>query len=180
MTEPVSIELAKAHLAIDASFEDDDTLIGGYITAARELVEEIDGSALLVQREVTEYHDRWGDFLTLYKQPIAADAEVTIAYVDSGEAEQPFTGFVARLGRVPARLYPASGTTWPELSPNGGVTVTYSAGYADGAVPQRYIQAILLLTAHFYRNRMPVSTASNLPAELQFAVTALINKQPVI
>jgi hypothetical protein len=38
-------------------------------------------------------------------------------------------------------------------------------------VPQRYIQAILLLTAHFYRNRSPVSIASNLPQELQFAVT---------
>lgn len=180
MTEPVSTTLAKAHLGIEASFTTDDTLIAGYIIAARELVELMAGDVLLVPGTVTEYHDEFGDHLTLYKGPIAADAEVTIAYVDEGEAEQQYEGFVARLGRVPARLYPAANGTFPPLSANGGVTVTYEAGYEADAVPQRYIQAILLLTAHFYRNRMPVSVASNLPQELQFAVTALINKQPVL
>jgi uncharacterized phiE125 gp8 family phage protein len=180
MTEPVSTTLAKQHLGIEASFTADDALIGGYVTAARELVEEIDGEVLLVRRSVTEYKDGWGDWITLYKRPIAPDAEVTIAYIDEGEAEQPFTAFVARLARVPARIYRAAGTDWPTLSPNGGVTVTYPAGYADGQVPQRYIQAILLLTAHFYETREPVNMMSGLPQELQFTVSALINKQPVI
>jgi len=181
MTEPVSLELAKKHLGFEDGFEADDTLIGGYITGAREVVEQMAGDVLLVAREVTEYHDAFGTFLTLYKGPIAADAEVAISYVDTAEAEQDYVGAVLRLGRSPARAYPASGSTWPELSPNGGVTVTYTAGYADPAdIPQRYIQAILLLVAHFYVNRAPVSTVSNLPAELQFAVTALIDKQPVL
>lgn len=180
MAEPVTVALAKSHLGIEASFTADDTIITSYTIAARQLVELMAGDVLLVPATVAEYHDAFGDFLTLYKGPIAADAEVTIAYVDEGEAEQDYEGFVTRLGRVPARIYPAANGTFPTLSANGGVTVTYTAGFPDGEVPQRYIQAILLLTAHFYRNRMPVSVASNLPQELQFAVTALINKQPVL
>jgi uncharacterized phiE125 gp8 family phage protein len=180
MTEPVSVELAKEHLGIEAGWTADDNLLGGYVIAARELVEALAGDVVLTERDITEYHNQWGDFIPLYKQPIAADAEVTVTYIDEGEAEQPYEGGILRLARVPGRIYPAASSTWPALSPNGGVTVTYPAGYAAADVPQRYIQAILLLVAHFYRNRMPVSTASNLPQELQFAVTALINKQPVL
>jgi uncharacterized phiE125 gp8 family phage protein len=178
--EPVSVELAKQQLGIEASWTDDDTLIASYVITARELVEEMSDGVILAQREVSEYHDSFGDYLTLYKHPIAADAEVTITYIDEGEAEATYEGALLRLARVPARAYPASGSTWPPCSPNGGVTVTYPAGYTAPEVPARYNHAILLLVAHFYRNRMPVSTASNLPEELQFTVTALINKQPVI
>jgi uncharacterized phiE125 gp8 family phage protein len=181
MTEPVTVAQAKAQLGIEASWTDDDTIITGYIVAARELVEELSDGVILVPTTISKYYDEFGDFITLYKRPIAADAEVTISYIDEGEADATYEGGLLRLARVPARVYPASGSPWPSLSPNGGVTVSYPAGYASAAdIPQRYIQAIMLLVAHFYRNRMPVSTASNVPEELQFTVTALINKQPVI
>ena len=51
MAEPVSVDTAKLHLRVTDTSED--TLIGGYITAAREWVENYTGQ-ILVQREVVQ------------------------------------------------------------------------------------------------------------------------------
>jgi uncharacterized phiE125 gp8 family phage protein len=56
------------------------------------------------------------------------------------------------------------------------VTVNYVAGYgaAAGSVPEHFIQAIKLLTSHFYESREPVSFSNNM-YEVPFSVKALID-----
>ena len=181
MTEPVSTELAKQHLGIEAGFTDDDTLIAAYITAARQFVEEQTGRAL-ISRSFTEVRDSFGDWISLYRQPVAADATVTISYTDASGADAAYEDAVSRLDANPPRLYPPIGGTWPELGANGRVSITYIAGYADGAVPQALIQAILLLVGHWYANRSAVEIGTGSAMEVPYAVDCLLGtwKVPVL
>ena len=153
MAEPVSLDLAKSHLRIldDTS---EDALITGYIVAAREWVENYTGHAL-VQREFVEAHAPERGVISLYRKPIV---EVSVAdFAD--------TRIVA------GRLFPASGSSWPALSYPDRFTVTYTAGYAEGEVPQALIQAVLLLVGHFWSNR---EAATDRPVtEVPMAVESL-------
>tara|TARA_R110002072_G_scaffold38314_4_gene110908 strand:+ start:15247 stop:15774 length:528 start_codon:yes stop_codon:yes gene_type:complete len=150
MSEPVTFAEAAAHLKLG-----DDTseqaLVEGYITAAREWVEDYTGH-LLVKREVEDCFDRLGSMLRLSKRPVVAVTEV--AYVaGSGEATS-YTDYVARIGhRFPGQVFPATASRWPALARGGTVCVRYDAGFDVNAVPRRMIQAVLLLTGEFYKNR---------------------------
>lgn len=152
MAEPVSLATAKQHLRrFDTS---EHSLIEGYIRAARQWVEEYTGH-VLSSRSFVERFDAWGDYLTLFRQPITAAA---IKYDSADDDQADFTGFEFSTGQYPLRLYPA--TSFPTLRANGYITVTYTAGYADGAAPDALIHAVLLLVGHFYTVRSGVSADS--------------------
>jgi uncharacterized phiE125 gp8 family phage protein len=85
VVEPVSRAEAKVHCRIDADMTDDDTLVDGYITAARQWVEERTRRALITQTWDL-WQDGWpdGDTFTL---PMAPLQSVThIKYVDEDDA----------------------------------------------------------------------------------------------
>lgn len=164
MAEPVSLETAKLHLRVfDAS---EHALLEVYIRAARQWVEEFTGH-IISPRSFVERFDAWGDYLTLYRQPVTAVA-VTYDGIDEDDDQIAFTGFEWSLGQHPMRIYPA--TSFPSLRPNGYITVTYTAGYASG-VPDALVQATLLLVGHFFSTRSGVSIDS--PEEVPLAVRSL-------
>jgi uncharacterized phiE125 gp8 family phage protein len=179
MTEPVSTDLAKAHLGIEAGFTADDTLIDAYIAAARQFVEDRTGR-VLVSASFTEVRAAFGDYITLYRQPVTA--LTSIAYTDASGADVPYEGAIERLTAIPPRLYPPAGSTFPELGANGLVTIEYEAGYGAGEVPAPLIQAILLLVGHWYQNRSTVEIGTGSAMEVPFAVTMLLEawKVPVL
>lgn len=170
MAEPISLAQAKAQLRIvdDTS---EDALITGLIKAAREWVENYTGH-VLVQREIVEQRDAFGTFLELHRRPIVSVDEV--GYVDSNGSAQTYADFVPQISRFPARIFPAVTGSWPSLWTYGGVTVTYTAGYAAGEEPQPLLQAMLLLVGHWYTNRE--GAAERAQQEIPFAVTSLCDQ----
>lgn len=180
MTEPVSLATARLQCRIDDGVTEEDTLLTGYIAAAREFVEQETGLTL-VQRTVVEQHDGfvpqlgtpfldeitpctigrtgWSNArlrapLWLRSWPIVSLDSV--AYTDTDGTPQTLAGTRAVLGTWPAKVHPARDADWPEISPPEGVQVTLTAGYADGAAPTMAIQAMLLLIGHWFRNRETV------------------------
>lgn len=177
--EPVSLEQAKAQCRVELDDSDEDELIAGYISTARETV-ETDTGLTLVRRQLVEHHeafvqrlgtpfgddyDRCGSGrswppvsrrapLWLRAWPIVSVDSV--AYTDTDGAAQTLADTRAILGTWPAKLHPARDTDWPDISEAEGVDVTLTGGYAEGDVPLRAVQAMLLLIAHWYRNRETV------------------------
>jgi uncharacterized phiE125 gp8 family phage protein len=166
MTEPISLDTAKLQCRV--LDDDEDDLIETYITAARRYVENIT-SSILVQREIVEQRDEFGDYLELYYRPIVTDS-VEIEYIDADGSPQDYVDFFAQTSRSPARIYATD--DWPTLFEHGGVTVTYTAGYEEGEEPPELLQAMLLLIGHWYANREAVNIG-DIPAEVQLAVESL-------
>jgi len=166
--EPVSLADAKAHCGIidDTS---KDGLLAGYIKAAREWVENYTGH-ILVRREIVEQRDCFGPYLDLHRRPIVS-ATIELSYVDTDGAAQGYANFVAFTDRFPARVFPERSGAWPIVGSPGGVTITYTAGYAEGEEPQPLLQGIMLLVEHWHTHRGPM--AMGIVNEAPFAVTAL-------
>jgi uncharacterized phiE125 gp8 family phage protein len=155
--EPVTLAEAKAHLRITDDAED--ALILNYIRAAREWVENYTGH-ILVRRTFTEYRSAFVRYFELMRRPIVTVASV--GYPDTnGDPQSILTADLVVTTRNPVRVYPAINSWWPSLQTNGEITITYTAGYAEGEVPQELAQAILVLTGHFHVNR---SAAADPPA----------------
>jgi hypothetical protein len=153
--EPVALALAKSHLNVEATFTDDDLLIGGYITAARQLCEQEMCRAIFPQTWILSMdHFPWFDFrdgtfrqtnrsdwpfytdfwasITI-KLPMPRCLSVTsITYVDLTGAKQtldPSTYYVDTTSE-PCRIVPQPGTYWP-----------YSQQYLPGSVQVTFIAA---------------------------------------
>jgi uncharacterized phiE125 gp8 family phage protein len=161
--EPITFAEAAAHLRL-AGDTSEQVLIEGYMTAAREWVENYTGKAL-VQREFVEYHKPETTGITLYRAPV-----VSAVVTDFADTRM-----------LNGRLYPTSGSSWPSLIYPDLLEVTYTAGYAAGEEPQALLQAMLLLIGHWYGTRETVNIG-NIVTEVPFAVTALCDqyRSPVV
>ena len=179
--EPVTLEEAKAHLRVDES--DEDGLIAALISAA---VSHIDGwSGILGRCMVTQ---TWGEsfdgFPSGYhgnKLRLRLDPNLSITWIkysDSANVEQTLSQtvyegpFVDDIGPYVALR---ENQVWPSTYERyDAVTVRYTVGYRAAAqVPHAIRQAILLLVGHWYYSREAV-VLSKAPAELPFAVSALL------
>jgi hypothetical protein len=173
--EPITLELAKTQCKVELDQTDEDELISGYIIAARRFVEERTGH-VLVRRPMTEsfagfphhgHHGQGSGFgsmhhqvrpIELWKTPIVSVGD--ISYLDDADADQVYSTAMARLGTVPARIYPASGECWPAASCRGEVTVPFVAGYDEGEAPIELTQAMLMLIASWYKIREAVDVGN--------------------
>ncbi len=143
MAEPVSLAEAKKHL--DVARDDQDDMIAGMITAAREWVESYTGLSFDGDA-VTQTFRCFRAGITLLVWPADDDAEVTVAYLNTAGEPVAVTG--ARLWRAakPARLLPPLGGTWP-TDADGSIAVTVSG------VPFSLKAAMLLMIGDLYANR---------------------------
>jgi uncharacterized phiE125 gp8 family phage protein len=162
--EPVTLAEAKAHCRVD--IDDDNAYLSTLISAARLYVEDI----LDISMITTVWEARYDCFplweLTLPRPPMAAQT-VTVIYRDEGGVNRTITsvaGFQADSYVTPGRIYPLYSGVWPPVrGDENSVTVRWTAGYgASGAnCPATLRHLVLLLVAHWYANREPV-TAANL------------------
>lgn len=170
-TEPVSLAEAKMHCRVEHDAED--ALISSLIQAARELVEETTGRALIT-RTLEWRVDRWATLLYLPYPP--AISVVQISYTDAAGATAtlPSTAYVLRTGVTPAYIrLDAAQRPAVELARDGAIAIRYQAGYgAAENVPMAFRQAILLLVGHWHLNREAASSANQ--SELPLAVSALL------
>ncbi len=198
--EPVTLALAKQHCRIDIT--DDDTLVTAYIAAAREWCEEFLKRAIfnqsylltldsfpygdfrstrpLDQRDPWSWGSYWNDMAIRLPRPVCVSVD-QITYLDPTGQQQTLVPalYSLDLNSEPARIVPAPGLTWPtgQVYQPGSIQVRYTAGsYGDGLLvntcPQRIVMAILLIVAHWYRNREAVSDAAL--ASVPMAVEALL------
>lgn len=171
--EPVTVAEAKAHCRVD--HDDEDDLFSRWITAARQWCE-----AWTARRFVTQtLRMRLDGFppdgvIRLKTGPVQSVSSVT--YYDSAGTSQTLssTYYVADTDADPARIWLASGSTWPVTYDRpGAVSVTYVAGYgAAAAVPAQVKQAILLIVEGWNDERGPDATVPT--AQAMFAVKSLL------
>ena len=156
--EPVTLAEAKAHCRVDTSA--DDALMQGYITTAREWVEDYIDRALVTQQLVMKL-DAFPPEIELPRPPMIASGtatSVTITYV-TGEAGGTATLSASeyRVDRdsTPGAIRTLYGGSWPShLLDQNSVTVSWWAGYGDAAsVPQRVKSALLMCVHELYEKR---------------------------
>ena len=164
--EPVTLVEAKAHCRVDTSA--DDTLIQGYITTAREWVEDYIDRALVTQQLVMRL-DAFPEEIELPRPPMIASGTataLTITYVTGdtgGTATLSSSTYRVDRTATPGVVRNLYGGSWPShLLDQNSVTVSWWAGYGDAAsVPQRVKSAILMCVHELYEKRgdgaMPVA-----------------------
>ena len=188
---PVSVADAKEHLRI-VDFTDDDTYIGALIDAATTWCEDYCDRTFADKQYTVAFDDFFGTRIELPRPPVrlnatAANATVTISYVDTGGATQTLTWSQSgtqefRLDRdhVPALVYPLYLQVWPSVRlDDKSVQITYLAGYGGAAnVPTPAKHAIKMLVGHWYLNREAVGNAGqNVPLGVSALLEPLKWKQ---
>jgi uncharacterized phiE125 gp8 family phage protein len=178
IVEPVSLQTAKAQARVD--YDIDDTLIQGYIVAARQLVEKMcDRSIFNRKMRLTLDYFPWPGWDTVtgsshdaylgwyfralsirLPKPATFSVDQISYYNDQMKIVviDP-SNYVVDLISEPARIFPAPGYTWPYQNQYipGQVMIDFTSGtYGDGVqvnnCPQTMVLAILLLVSHFYNN----------------------------
>lgn len=160
--EPVSLAEAKAHLRLDG--DDEDALVSSLIETARIHVERTLGLALLTQGW-SLLLDRWPDapVLKFPLGPVQAVSAVEVAHADGGTQAFAPEHYFLDTASIPARLALTGSQPWPVPGRRmAGIGIAFTAGFGDGAgdVPRPIRQALLLLVAHWFENREPVSLSA--------------------
>lgn len=158
VVEPVSLADAKAHCRVDTSA--DDALIQGYITTAREWVEDYIDRALVTQQLVMKL-DSFPAEIELPRPPMTASGTataVTITYVTGeagGTATLSATQYRVDRDSTPGVIRTLYGGSWPShLIDKNSVTVSWWAGYGRPEdVPQRAKSAMLMCVHELYEKR---------------------------
>jgi hypothetical protein len=176
-TESISLDEAKLFLKQDAT--DDDTLVSGLITAARERAELLTGRTLIAstwtynldafpyayphltapaRTSYPSYVQSWVDSQCIYL-PRAPLIEVTsLQYLQDGGNPTVYTTldpsrYVVDTASEPARVCPVYNQFWPvALSYPCSVQLTYTAGYTS-SVPEIILTVMKILITYFYENR---------------------------
>ena len=170
--EPVTVAEAKSQLRIDGS--DEDTLIGNYITVARQTLEVLMRRAFITQTITLKY----SSFPTEIRLPRPPAISVTsIQYVDDDGATQTWSAsnYSVDTQTEPASIVPAYDKSYPDTrnQPNA-VTDVYQAGYGANTtdVPESIRLAIRLLVGSYYENREATSVAkvNDLPLGIQMLI----------
>lgn len=149
-TEPVSLDQAKEFLRLIG--DEYDTELGGFITTAREHVENVTGTRL-VEQTVELQADAWSDFELLPIGP--ATAIVSIKYDDSEGVEQDLDTAVFELCGAGLRrgIRTKVGQAWPSglRSASGVIRVQLQVGYAT--LPKTIWATILRVIADLFTFR---------------------------
>lgn len=175
--EPLTVSEVKTHLKIDVSAED--TLLAGYLTAARMQCELEARRAFVTQTLQLKLEAwPWGEEICLPRPPL--QSVTSVVYVDSDGNSHTVSAadYIVDTASEPGRLILAYGLGWPgaTLQPGPAITITYVAGYGAAAdVPATYKQAILLAVGHFYENREQIIVQAGVTvAQLPWGVSALL------
>jgi uncharacterized phiE125 gp8 family phage protein len=173
VSEPVTLAQQKVHARI--ARDDEDSLVNGYLRAARLYAETFQRRQLLTATWRLTL-DAFPACITLPLPPLQTVDSIT--YVDADGATQTLApaAYLVDSSREPGRIVPAYGQCWPRTrcQPNA-VSVTFTAGYGalPTDVPETTRQAIKLLAGHYYENRES-ATAQSL-SDIPLGVESLLS-----
>lgn len=173
-TEPITLAEAKTHLRVTAA--DEDTYIASLITMAREVFEAKTGQAMIAQT----WRKTLDSFPSAIELPVTPVQSITsVKYLDTNNNLQTLNPANYTLDNASdyksAWVLPAYGYDWPDTSGAiNAVQVDYVAGFT--AIPQAYKHWMLVVIAHFYRNR---ESATELNLQPLAHLDALITRKKV-
>lgn len=156
---PVTRDAFKAHVRVD--YDDDDTLLDGYIAAA---VAHLDGYTGILGRCICT--QTWGvpftGWMGRFTLPFPDAQSVVVKYLDTEGAEQTLPAsqyeLVSLHSGPQVRLKTTSSTPVLQDDVTLPVTIEMTAGYGGADdVPGDLKQAIMLLAGHWYENRSAVA-----------------------
>ncbi len=154
----VSVAHLRAHVA--QSVTDDDAMLESLGLAAQEWVEAYLGRAVLTQTREASYDGAPG-CVVLLPEPITGITSVKA--FDEDDSETMITTSTYRLDTSPLlpRLVLRDGQLWPtSLREDASLVIRYGCGWSAGTVPMAILQALMLLVAHWYEHRQPVSAGT--------------------
>lgn len=160
-TLPVALTDVKRHLNVD--WDDDDSLIEGYIQAAAFQVENVLNRKLVTQTWKALY-ESWPD--KYFSVPFGKLQSVTsVKYKDTAASESTLaaTEYISDIDSDPGRVVLGYNKTWPttELYPANPITIQFVCGYGDiDDVPYPIKSAIMLLVGDFYAHRESIIVGS--------------------
>ena len=176
--EPLTLSETLLHLRVDIA--DDNSLVSGLISAAREYCEAA-ARRTFINTTFDLYLDAWplyGQF-ELPNPPLVSVTGVYYTDENGDEAEFSSANYIVDSSSEPGRVRKKSTASWPTttLQEIRGVRVRFVAGYGStrSSVPEKYRQAMKLLIGHWYENRETVLAAQGYSVlEMPFAVKALL------
>lgn len=168
--EPVSLDQMRAHLRVD--YDDEDDLIRGYVTAARQRLEKRCGRAFVQQTWELQTDAFEDEGFEIPKPPTVSISSVKYLDEDQGEQTVSSADYALVNGGDWASTLILIGDAWPDdlADRPDAVRIRFVAGWApDGVVdpetnPDDYVanvpadikQAVLFLADHLYNNRSEV------------------------
>jgi uncharacterized phiE125 gp8 family phage protein len=163
-SEPLTIAAAKLHLREDG--DDQNGVIEGLITAARQHVEKYTRRALLPQTWDLVLDTFPCGAIMLPLAPVTAISSV--AYYDTAGTLQTWSASLYRTHlptgpwAMPGQLEPIYGESYPSTQNRSqAVTVRFVAGYANAAaVPGPILAGLKILVGHWYESREPIVTGT--------------------
>lgn len=139
---------AKAYLRVDGSDEDD--LVAALRDCAVDFVEKYLNVRLAPVADMQARFEGFGPHMRAGIGPSATVVVTAISYVDTDGESVALTPADWRVG-VDGKILPAIGTSWPKSG--GPVTVTFDAGYPEGACPPALRIAVRMMLVHLYDHR---------------------------
>lgn len=177
--EPLELEAVKAHLRVD--FNDEDAMIAGYISAARELIETECGRALVTQDWELGFDDfPCGDRFRLPGGQL--QQVLSFIYTDSdlqGHTLTVGSDYVLNQYAEPAEVVLPFSGIWPAavLNTAAPIRIQFRLGYGTSEdVPMKAKQAMLMLIGDWYTNRedVVIGRTSTVAAKLPNGVDRLL------
>ncbi|MFT7059344.1 MAG: putative phiE125 gp8 family phage protein [Pseudorhodobacter sp.] len=173
------VQELKNHLRLGTGFADDglqDGLVESYLRASIATIEGRIGKALIA-RDFKWSLENWrnGCEQALPVAPVLAILEVTLLNSAGAAEVVPITMYRLVADTHRPKLQ-AAGILLPQVPMNGGIEMTFTAGFGPtwSDVPADLAQAVLMLAAEFYERRHDGGMAAN--GGLPFAVVTLIER----
>jgi uncharacterized phiE125 gp8 family phage protein len=177
--EPVSLSMAKSQCRVDSDY--DNEYIMSLIASARQFVEDTLDITLCTSVWEARYDlfPVWA--IVLPRTPMQAK-NVTVTYRSGDGTYGTLTSdagdFQMDAKTVPGRIYPL----WARAGPptrgdENSVVVRYSAGYGDdgASVPPSIRHLMMILVAHWYESREPVTYGQGVSAmDIPYTVQTLL------
>lgn len=174
VSEPLTVEEAKAHLRVDGTAED--VLIGSLILTSRLHIESALSLALIDQAWTLQL-DHWprGNDIEIPLSPLKAVTGVRVRTASGDWLTVPSTSYLVDLASKPPRLVWNAATRPDPGVLTAGIEIGFDAGFGPAAahVPAPIRHALLLLIAHWYERREAVEIGSG-AARVPEAVSDLI------
>jgi uncharacterized phiE125 gp8 family phage protein len=165
--EPITVAEMKSHLRV--SVTTDDTLIGAYISAARQDLEQRYYWRTLVTTTLDYSLQGWpsGDYIELPRPPLASVTSLKYTDSDGTETTVDSDDYHVDTVSTPGRLVLAYGKSWPTgtLQTSNPIVVRYVAGYGGASsVPEWAKWDLKVLVAMYYEHRESVVLAPGVVA----------------
>lgn len=171
-TEPVSIAEMRTFLRMESTDSTaEDTLIGAYITVARQLAENMTKRSFVTASRslVINNFPNSTAVIELPRPPLStASTNISVVYVkDTTAGDTTTVGstvFTVDPDSEPGRIYPSYGNEWPDNSvreQRNAVRINFITGYTTSVpVPEPIKQWIKIRAAGMYEFREPIITGT--------------------